>query len=140
MAFYVPLGSRGVLFRVGTSLIGVIGGVGLLAGEPSTWHNRGDAGPDARRHDGADRTIQVVLIRIARGYRTAFGVPRVGPQPVRGGRFARVGDQPVAPRASQGATNSCNLYEMSGTTLCAESPGPSTSRESASSPSLASFR
>ena len=25
MAFYVPLGSRGVLFRIGTGLIGVLG-------------------------------------------------------------------------------------------------------------------
>ena len=27
MAFYVPLGPRGVLFRIGTFLIGVLGGV-----------------------------------------------------------------------------------------------------------------
>ena len=27
MAFYVPLGFRGILFRIGTFLIGILGGV-----------------------------------------------------------------------------------------------------------------
>ena len=30
MAFYVPLGPRGMLFRLGTFVIGIWGGVGLI--------------------------------------------------------------------------------------------------------------
>ncbi len=48
MAFYVNLGPRGLLFRAGTILIGVLRLLGLLAGQPSPWHDGSTAAPGRR--------------------------------------------------------------------------------------------